>query len=368
LTGYGSSGDSTDEGVAARLDVDPLDDDFLDAWLAAVAVEGVHLSGEQRHQLAREAEVDSAAPSGLLEVNRPANRIRTAEMCSDHLDSEHRLNHVLRTDLMHQRQRKVCCRTVDRLTGLGVQGVQKLSEQSLSDHLVYRPERSKERGVKILKGRRSIEDWFDDLPAVRLCDLNARRGHGGRRHSDGGLGRALLRDSDRRECGTDRSAWPGFGTLSHGGSGHRIASPLEPADLPARRFGDDQRIRRGQGLQPGGKVRGLADDPALLRRAFANQVANHGKPGGDAEPHAQILSPRQLADRRDHRQPGAHRPLGIVLMRLRIAEIDQHTVAHVFGDKAVETTDRIDDGTVVVADQLAQILRVMTGRERGRAD
>ena len=79
-------------------------------------------------------------------------------------------------------------------------------------------------------------------------------------------------------------------------------------------------------------------------------------------------SRRQSADRLDHRQPGAHRPLGIVLMRLRIAEIDQHPVAHVFGDKAVEAADRLGDGAVVVADQLAQILRVMTGRERGRAD
>ena len=74
------------------------------------------------------------------------------------------------------------------------------------------------------------------------------------------------------------------------------------------------------------------------------------------------------ADRLDHRQPGAHRPLGIVLMRLRIAEIDQHPVAHVFGDKAVEAADRLGDGAVVGADQLAQILRVKPRRERGRAD
>ena len=96
---------------------------------------------------------------------------------------------------------------------------------------------------------------------------------------------------------------------------------------------------------------------------FANQVANHGKPGGDAEPHAQILSRRQSADRRDHREAGAHRPLGIVLMRLRIAEIDQHTVAHVLGNKTGEAGDRIGDAAVILPDQLAQILRVKTGRE-----
>jgi hypothetical protein len=50
-------------------------------------------------------------------------------------------------------------------------------------------------------------------------------------------------------------------------------------------------------------------------------------------------------------------------MGSRIAEIDQHPIAHVLGDKAVEAAaDRIADRAVVIADQLAQILWVMTGR------
>jgi len=48
-------------------------------------------------------------------------------------------------------------------------------------------------------------------------------------------------------------------------------------------------------------------------------------------------------------------------MGSRIAEIDQHPIAHVLGDKAVEAADRIAD-RAVIADQLAQILWVMTGR------
>src|SRR5215831_4837584 len=62
---------------------------------------------------------------------------------------------------------------------------------------------------------------------------------------------------------------------------------------------------------------GLADHPALLGGTLADQIADHGEPGGDAEPHAQILPRRQSADHLDHRQPGAHRALGIVLMRPR---------------------------------------------------
>ena len=160
--------------------------------------------------------------------------------------------------------------------------------------------------------------------------------------------------------------------LRLGKAGERLRSEIgqieQPADLPAGRFADDQRVRHGERLQPGGEVRGLADDPALLCGTLADQVADHGEPGGDAEPHAQILPRRQSADRLDHRQPGAHRPLGIVLMRLRIAEVDQHPVAHIFGDKPVEPADRIGDGAVVGADQLAQILRVEPRRECRRAD
>ena len=162
------------------------------------------------------------------------------------------------------------------------------------------------------------------------------------------------------------------GRLRLGEAGERLGSEIgeveQPADLPAGRFGDDQCVRHGQTLQPGGEVRGLADDPALLRCALTDQIADHGEPGGDAEPHAQILSRRQFADRLDYREASAHRALGIVLMRLRIAEINQHPVAHVLGDKAVKAADRLGDSAVVIPDQLAQILGIMTGRERRRAD
>jgi hypothetical protein len=51
-----------------------------------------------------------------------------------------------------------------------------------------------------------------------------------------------------------------------------------------------------------------------------------------------------------------------------LAEIDQHSVAHVLGDKAVEIVDRLTDRAIVVADLLAQILGVEPRRQRSRAD
>ena len=82
--------------------------------------------------------------------------------------------------------------------------------------------------------------------------------------------------------------------LRFGKAGERLRPEIgeieQPADLPARRFGDDKRVRHGERLQSGGEVRRLADHPALLRGTLANQIANHGEPGGDAETHAQIFS------------------------------------------------------------------------------
>jgi hypothetical protein len=55
-------------------------------------------------------------------------------------------------------------------------------------------------------------------------------------------------------------------------------------------------------------------------------------------------------------------------MRLGIAEIDQHPVAHVFGDKAGEPRHRRGDAAVVSADDLAQILGIELLRQRCRTD
>ena len=54
-------------------------------------------------------------------------------------------------------------------------------------------------------------------------------------------------------------------------------------------------------------------------------------------------------------------------MRLRISEINQHVVAHVFGDKAVKAADRLGDSAVVVPDQFTQNLGVESEVEPTRS-
>ena len=75
-----------------------------------------------------------------------------------------------------------------------------------------------------------------------------------------------------------------------------------------------------------------------------------------------------LANTRDQVETGTHRPLSVVLVRLRIPEIDQNSVAHVLGDKPGEARDRIGDAAVIGADNLSQILGIEALRQRRRAD
>ena len=58
----------------------------------------------------------------------------------------------------------------------------------------------------------------------------------------------------------------------------------------------------------------------------------------------------------------ANRALGVVLVGLRIAEINQHAVAHIFGDETVETSNRLRRAAVIGADYLAQLFGIESRR------
>ena len=54
-----------------------------------------------------------------------------------------------------------------------------------------------------------------------------------------------------------------------------------------------------------------------------------------------VTRPDRFRDSLDHREAGANRPFGIVLMGLRVPEINQHAITHVFGDEAIEPGDGV---------------------------
>ena len=144
----------------------------------------------------------------------------------------------------------------------------------------------------------------------------------------------------------------------------------QPAGQPPRARRDHHRAGLGQRLQPRREIRRLADHRLLLRRALANQIADDHQPGADPDPHLQRRPRRRVEPGHllHELQRRAHRALGIVLVGPRIAEISQHPVAHVLGDKAAAAPDHLGNAAMIGADHRAQILRVEPCRQCRRAD
>jgi hypothetical protein len=78
-------------------------------------------------------------------------------------------------------------------------------------------------------------------------------------------------------------------------------------------------------LKAGREIRRLAHDPALLGLARAYEIADYDQSGSDSNPHR--LGRSHGPNRLDERLSGPHGTLSIILMRLRIAEIDQHPLS-----------------------------------------
>ena len=131
---------------------------------------------------------------------------------------------------------------------------------------------------------------------------------------------------------------------------------------------DDDGIRLRDRLKPGGTIGSLADDAALRGFAAFDEIADDDEAGLEADPDLQAIGSFQAADRVDERQAGPHRPLDVVLMRLRVAEIGHDAVAHRPCDEAVKAGDRVGDAAPVSGEDRSEILRVQPRREVGGAD
>src|SRR5207237_747544 len=127
----------------------------------------------------------------------------------------------------------------------------------------------------------------------------------------------------------------------------KIAIFEKIADQLPRLRPDHDRVGVGKSLQAGGEVRRLTHDAALLPFAGSDQIANDDLSGADADTNPQWLGLWESPNGIDESKASAHRLLGGVLVRLRVAEINQNSVAHIFGDKAAEVRDRIGDTAVI---------------------
>ena len=132
----------------------------------------------------------------------------------------------------------------------------------------------------------------------------------------------------------------------------------------SRTFGNHDAVRLCNALQACRKVRRLAYDGLLLRSARADQIADDHQPRCDADTRLQGRVGLQSTYRSDQLQPCAHGPLCVVLVGLRVAEVDQHPVAHVLRYEAAEALHGLGNALLIGRNDLAEVFRVHAGRER----
>jgi len=147
-------------------------------------------------------------------------------------------------------------------------------------------------------------------PAFARCHRRTNRSISSPRPTSGVS--AVTRNASNRlstalGCNTCQAGTASVSPLTIDGA--EIAVLEEIADQPARARGDHDRVRPGQRLKTGGEIGCLADNRLLLRRAFADQVADDHEPGGDADARLQLKGlDVETADSVDRAEPGRERP------------------------------------------------------------
>jgi hypothetical protein len=129
------------------------------------------------------------------------------------------------------------------------------------------------------------------------------------------------------------------------------------------RSGYNQRVGRRGGLHPRGHVRYVAKHVGSLAAAFTD---NHGanvnsKPGGEPGTLLVRKAPVQSGHGLKDGQPGEHGAMRIVLMRLRVAKVDQQAVPEGLREVPVEAVDRCLGGAVITSHHFPPVLRIEMG-------
>jgi hypothetical protein len=173
---------------------------------------------------------------------------------------------------------------------------------------------------------------------------------------------------------------PGDSTLAvHPIGSHRCLDSLQrqrayglelerTADQASHRLVDDG-VRRCRLLEPGGHVRRAAHHRPHRCFGPADQVTYDDEACGDADPACERMAARHAygSHCRGDRETSPDRALGLILMRLRPAEIGKNAVADELGGLPLEPGHLATDDVLVVPDHLADLFGVEAFRERGGA-
>jgi hypothetical protein len=94
----------------------------------------------------------------------------------------------------------------------------------------------------------------------------------------------------------------------------------------------------------------------------------------DAQAHGQFHTPlpHEAGIESSHGlydpQPGSHRPLRVVFVRQRVAEIDEQAIAEILSDMALIAGHHLGAGRLIGAHHLAPLLGVQSRCEGSRVD
>ena len=107
-----------------------------------------------------------------------------------------------------------------------------------------------------------------------------------------------------------------------------------------------------------------------MRLSRAQEVADDHDSRRYAHSHMQRRPSERLQFGRglDNRETGPHGVLGVVLMRLGIPKICEHSVAHIFRDETATASDQRRTTPVVSRDDAAHVFGIEPRRHRGRTD
>jgi hypothetical protein len=162
-----------------------------------------------------------------------------------------------------------------------------------------------------------------------------------------------------------------------------LAEALEPvrSEVLAQEASPEQRSRsrrdhnragQTRSMQPPCQVHGFAEHGLLLGGTVPDEVARDDDSRRDPHPHRERLRHRnrrrQPGHGIDHCQTRTDRALGVVLMRMRVAEEHEDPVAHVARDRSPVPPYALGAGGLVGADDVAQLLQLESVGETRRVD
>ena len=123
-------------------------------------------------------------------------------------------------------------------------------------------------------------------------------------------------------------------------------------------------------LQAGSQIRCLPKNRLLPRRPFADVLPNDHHSCGDANPDLQRVAGRKqdLSHLPNNLQSRPHGTFSVILVSLRVTEIDKQPVPREPADAPAEMLDRGSAGIFKSANDATQFLGIKLDRNAGRVD